>query len=297
MDGFSLCNKGRTGFFNLISGLVLITLFVITPLQAYAQPKTAIQLVGARPLYFGGLNDLAKEYEQKTGINIFAKAGGCMAALAMMENASMSQIPSNGKSIGAWCCPLPKGMAEKMGIVRIPIAMDAIAVYVHPSNPVDNISVRNLKRIYRGEITNWSQLGGPEKPVVPLVRRHCEELPEVFRENIVGKWQDYESKTDWLEVKSIEKMIENVEKFPLAIGYESHVFNRKESVKILRVEGLLPSMKNIKTKQYPFWRNLSITVHRSSMDDPAIKGFIDYALSPEGQKILGRKLVSILPEN
>ena len=246
----------------------------------------AFHLVGARPLYFGGLHDLAKHYEKKTGIKIFSRAGGCRAARTEVK------IPDR-RAFGAWCCPVPGGMDAKLGISRIPIAMDAIVIYVHPSNPLDNITIEQLKGIYRGELKNWSSLGGPDKPIVPLVRRHCEDLPEVFRKNVVGEWAEYEAETDWLEVKSIEKMMENVEKFPLAIGYESYVFARKGTVKILKVDGIVPNAETISKRHYPFWRVLSLGVHESHADDPILKGFIKFALGSEGQGILSRKLVGI----
>ena len=253
-----------------------------------ASVGSAFHLVGARPLYFGGLNDLAKYYEKKTGIKIFSKAGGCSAAREEIE------VPDK-LSVGAWCCPVPNTFDDKVGIVRIPIAMDAIVVYVHPSNPINNITIKQLRAIYKGEITSWSQLGGADKPIVPLVRRHCEDLPEVFREKVVGDWGRYEETANWLEVKSIKKMIENVEKFPLAIGYESYVFGGKDSVKIVTVEGIAPNKENIRNMRYPFWRMLSLGVHKSHADDPAVKGFIKFTLGEEGQSILGRKLVG-LPE-
>ena len=256
--------------------------------SASASGDIGFYLVGARPLYFGGLHDLAEYYERKTGIKIFSKAGGCSAAREEME------VPDK-IAFGAWCCPVPKAFDEKVGIVRIPIAMDAIVVYVHPSNPVNNITIKQLRGIYRGEITRWSELGGEDKPIVPLVRRHCEDLPEVFREKVVGDWGRYENIANWLEVKSIKKMIENVEKFPLAIGYESYVFGGNYRVKIVNIEGIVPNKKNIRSMRYPFWRLLSLGVHKSHAEDPAVKGFIKFALGREGQSILGRKLVG-LPE-
>lgn len=267
-------------------GLILFTVFLFFSSPLLALADSDFNIVGARPLYFGGLSDLAKHYEEKTGINIFAQAGGCKAALSEIKMVSK-------QSIGAWCCPVPGMLDEKVGIVRIPIAMDAIAVYVHPSNVIENITIDQLRGIYRGEITSWSQLGGPAKPIVPLVRRHCEDLPEVFRQIVVGSWTDYVDKADWLEVKSIEKMIENVEKFPLAIGYESYVFARQDSVKILRVDGIELNRENIRKRRYPFWRVLSLGVHKSNSNNPFIKKFIDFALAPEGQRILEKKLVGI----
>ena len=255
---------------------------------APAGSTAGFHLVGARPLYFGGLHELAKFYEKKTGIKIFSKAGGCSAAREEIEQ-------PDRLAFGAWCCPVPSAFDEKIGIVRIPIAMDAIAVYVHPSNPINDITIEQLRGIYSGEITRWSELGGADKPIVPLVRRHCEDLPEVFREKVVGGWDGFEEKTDWLEVKSIKKMIENVEKFPLAIGYESYVFAGKDSVKIITVEGIAPDKENIRSMRYPFWRLLSLAVHKSHADDPVVKGFIKFTLGEEGQSILSKKLVG-LPE-
>lgn len=256
--------------------------------SASAAEEAGFHLVGARPLYFGGLHDLAKYYERKTGIKIFSRAGGCSAAREEIE------VPDK-KAFGAWCCPVPNDFDENVGIVRIPIAMDAIVIYVHPSNPITNITIEQLSGIYKGDITSWSELGGADKPIVPLVRRHCEDLPEVFREKVVGDWGRYEDTTNWLEVKSIKKMIENVEKFPLAIGYESYVFGGKDSVKIVTVEGIEPNKDNIRSMRYPFWRLLSLGVHKSYAANPSVMDFIKFTLGEEGQSILGRKLVE-LPE-
>jgi len=91
-------------------------------------------------------------------------------------------------------------------------------------------------------------------------------------------------------------LIENVEKFPLAIGYESSVFAREKLVKVLSVEGVVPTSENIKNKRYPFWRVLSLGVNKSHMENNAMKGFVDFIFSPEGRKILSGKLVAISRE-
>lgn len=282
-----LTNHQRTGlFFGRFHPRALFPCFLILFIAAPVFAESIFNLVGARPLYFGGLHDLANHYERKTGIKILAKAGGCGAALSGIKDNSK-------KTVGAWCCPVPRRVDEEVGMVRIPIAMDAIVIYVNPANPIESITMDQLQGIYRGEINNWSAVGGEDKPIVPLVRRHCEDLPEVFREKVVASWSNYENKTDWLEVKSIEKMIENIEKFPLAIGYESYVFSRKGAVKIIKIDGIAPTSENIRSKRYPFWRILSLAVHKSYAEDPIVKGFLDFTLAPEGQKILSRKLVGL----
>jgi phosphate transport system substrate-binding protein len=269
-------------------GILPIAIFLsISFFGSYtAFAESGFQIVGARSLYFGGLRDLAKDYERKTGIKIFTKAGGCKAASKGME------IPGT-KFIGAWCCPVPYELAKKNGIVKIPIAMDAIAIYVHPSNPVDNISAEELKNIYMGKLKNWSSLGGPNKPIVPVYRRHCSNLQELFRVEIIGSQVNAYETADWLEVKSIEKMIESVEKFPLAIGYESNVFAKGNLVKILKVGGVFPDATNIQNKKYPFWRTLHLTVKEGFEEDWEIKGFLDYSFSGSGRKILNKKLVAL----
>lgn len=281
-------NTSWVGYRVFFISLFNIVLFSGIPSLSAFQVKTipGFSVVGARPLYFGGLNDLAKSYEEKSGVNIFTTAGGCKTAKKEMEH-------SPGLSLGAWCCPVRDGLDDEIGVIRIPIAMDAIAIYVHPSNPVNNISMEQIRGIYRGEIVNWAELGGVNKPIVPIARKHCRDFEEVFRKKVIGEWDKYETKTNWLEVKSIEKMIENVGKFPLAIGYESHVFAERGEVKILKVNGIFPDSDNIQSKRYPLWRVLSLTVPKSDANHPVIKSFIDFTLGPEGQAILRNKLVSI----
>lgn len=173
------------------------------------------------------------------------------------------------------------------------IARDAIAVIVHPSNPVDRLTLQELSLIYRGEIKNWSELGGEDREIVRLSRETNSGTHVYFLESVVrmGNSEDESIfSADTLLLPSSEGIIAEVKDNPNAIGYDSLGYIT-EDVKLIAVSSIeqpdvyiLPSLETVNDNSYLISRNL----YMYTLDEPvgAVKEYMDWIFSTEAQQIV-----------
>jgi phosphate transport system substrate-binding protein len=165
------------------------------------------------------------------------------------------------------------------------VAWDAIVAIVHPDNPVQNISLNDLKNIYEEKITNWKELGGPDKRIV-LISREEDKYSGVgfmFRYLVFGD-PEYELKARSLSFSSSETLEEKIETSPAGMGITGISSAKKRKIKVLSLNGIEPSKENIASGKYPLWRPLYITIPKNPPEK--IKKVVDFMLSPEGQSII-----------
>lgn len=178
--------------------------------------------------------------------------------------------------------------ASKKGLKlkEITIGYDGITVVTNKDNVVKNISSSDLGKIYRGEITNWKEIGGKDAEIVVLSRDSSSGTHEFFKEHIVrggdskGK-QEYGPKT--LYMPSNEAIKQEVIANKNAIGYMGMGYV-DSSLNSLSVDNTLPTLENVLNKKYPISRAVFWIINEPS--DKTIQDIIDYALSPEGQDIV-----------
>jgi len=173
------------------------------------------------------------------------------------------------------------------------IARDAIAIIVHPSNPVDHLTLEQLSKIYKGEITNWSEFGGEDREIVCLSRETNSGTHVYFLEAVVrmGSGEDKSIFTaNALLLPSSEGIIAEVKDNPNAIGYDSLGYIT-DDVKLVAVSSLetpdmfiLPSLETVNNNSYLISRNL----YMYTLDVPtgAVKDYMDWILSAEAQQIV-----------
>ena len=94
--------------------------------------------------------ELAKAYQKKTGIKVVLNGGGATKGI---RDATAGRI-----DIGGACRPIIENDPEERNAYQVPVAWDALAVIVHPSNPVKSITFKQLQDVYLGKITNWKEL-------------------------------------------------------------------------------------------------------------------------------------------
>jgi len=130
------------------------------------------------------------------------------------------------------------------------VALDGIAIVVHPSNPVSKLSLAQLKKIYTGEITSWKELGGPDRKIVKISRDTSSGTYEVFSKMVL-----HGEPIDNAEyVKSNGAIRARVKNTRAAIGYVGLGF--LNSVKPVTIEGIKPTMKTVGSGAYPLARPL-----------------------------------------
>ncbi|GAP15470.1 phosphate ABC transporter substrate-binding protein, PhoT family [Longilinea arvoryzae] len=172
------------------------------------------------------------------------------------------------------------------------IARDAIAVIVNPENPVSQLTMEQISRIYRGEIANWKEVGGEDRPIVRLSRETNSGTHVYFLEAVVrlGNKNDkaiFSPLT--LLLPSSEGIISEVRDNPNAIGYDGLGYVTPE-VKVIAVSPgndkayVLPSIESVNNQSYPIARDLYMY---SKKDDPqAVVDYMQWILSPEAQQIV-----------
>jgi len=160
------------------------------------------------------------------------------------------------------------------------IALDGLAVVVHPTNTLTEISIKNLKDIYTGKITNWKALGGADKEIVVISRDVASGTFEVFKEKVLG---GDKTKEDALMLASNKAIATTIQDTPGAIGYVGLGY-LSEDVKSLKVEGVLPSNKTVQDGTYKLARPLYM--YTNGAPKGLVKDFIDFILSKNGQKIV-----------
>ena len=167
------------------------------------------------------------------------------------------------------------------GLTETILAYDGIAVIVNPENPVSDLDVETIAKIYTGEITNWSQVGGNDAEIVLI-----------GREAGSGTRDGFESITDTedacqyrQELTSTGDVITAVSQNPGAIGYAS-VASVKDTVKALTVAGVAPSNETILDGTYVIQRPFVLVTKADTELSAAAKAFFDYALSADAHEII-----------
>lgn len=180
--------------------------------------------------------------------------------------------------------------ARSRGVVpyEIPVALDGVAIAVHASNPVESLTMDQLRRIYIGQITNWSQVGGPNLPIVVFSRDSNSGTHGLFQQ-IVLKNQNWGRGVRFMPSTSEEAR--EVARTPGGIAYGGVAyFKNRPNIKILKIaakEGepaYAPTEENVRTRKYPISRYLYFYTNGKPRGE--IAKFIEWVLSPEGQALV-----------
>ena len=173
-------------------------------------------------------------------------------------------------------------LARERGVNPVPtiIANDGIAIIVHPENPIDEISLDQLKAIYTGGISRWSELGGTNRPIVVISRDVASGTFEVFKK-LVLKGENV--RPDAIRLASNKAVATTVAKTPDAIGYVGLGFLSPE-VKPLKVDGVSPTPENVISGKYKIVRPLYM--YTNGEPKGLAKEFIQFILSDEGQNLI-----------
>lgn len=177
-------------------------------------------------------------------------------------------------------------LAKGITIKEIVLGHDGITIIANKNSKVKDISTSNLAKIYRGEITNWKEIGGDDASIVVLSRDSSSGTHDFFKEHIVREGnskgsQEFGIKT--LYLPSNEAIKQEINQNPNAIGYVGMGYVDNQ-VTPLTVDGIAPTAENVLSKKYSISREV-YWITKQDMSDVA-KGFIDYALSNEGQNIV-----------
>lgn len=163
---------------------------------------------------------------------------------------------------------------EKADLTGTVVAIDGIAVIVNPQNTIDDLSIEQISALYKGEISNWEEVGGSDSPVVLIGREAASGTRDGFES--ITKTEDLCKYSQ--ELTSTGDVVQTVASNPNAIGYAS-LASVKDSVKAISVEGVLPTKDTIQDGSYKIQRDFVFVTKKNSELSGAAKDFFDYATS------------------
>jgi phosphate transport system substrate-binding protein len=257
-----------------------------------AGKKTSIQNVGSDTMV-NLAQAWAEEYAKvDPSTSIEVSGGGSGIGVAALINGT-ADLANSSRRLE----PEEEEKAKKVG--KSPkehmVGYDGLAIYVHKSNPIEEITIEDLSEIYRegGKIERWSQLGvkaipgGKGDDIVRVSRQNNSGTYHYFREAVVGKKKDYKSGS--LDMNGSKDVVELVSKTPNAIGY-SGLGYATAAVKIVKVSkkkgepAVTPSVATVLDKTYPIARPLYM--YTPGEEPPQVKKYLDWILSEAGQHIV-----------
>lgn len=174
-----------------------------------------------------------------------------------------------------------KKLAENYNLVGIShlIAKDALSIYVNEGNTIRNLELHQIKKIFSGRVTYWSEVGGNNEKIDVIIRSPNSGTHYYFYEHILEEENYATSAT----VKNLtEEIIEEVRKNKNAIGYGGIGFSKE--VPHILINGIEPNIENVKNDSYPIIRYLYF--YTQNNPDGLTKKFLDWVNSREGQKII-----------
>ncbi|MTI55779.1 phosphate ABC transporter substrate-binding protein PstS family protein [Geosporobacter ferrireducens] len=271
----------------MISRLLVFAMIiaVCTPFSAVFAAETKIVLAGStsvQPL----AEELAAAYMQKNkDIKIEVQGGGSSVGVKSAAD-GIADIGMSSREL----------TTSEKGLHEFEIALDGIAVVVNPSNKTSDLTMDQVKKIFVGEITNWKEVGGADKPIVVVSREQGSGTRGAFIEITGIQGKDASGKTvDNTTNKAITQpstgaVKQTVAVTPESIGYVS-LGAMDTTVKALKIAGVEATEANIKAKKYGIYRPFLLLT--KSAPSGAVKQFIDFILSAEGQKIVGKDYITV----
>ncbi len=164
--------------------------------------------------------------------------------------------------------------------VEFIVAFDCIVPIVHPTNPLKDITLDQLKGLYKGDIRNWKEIGGADKPVVIISRDTSSGTYEVWEEKVMKKERVFPGA---LLQASNGAVVQAVSNNPNAIGYIGVGYGDK-SVKLISVNSIVGSKQTTLDKTFPISRPLYMYTPVPAAGD--VKNFLDFVISDKGQKLV-----------
>ena len=200
------------------------------------------------------------------------------------ESAGGEKAIIEGTSDLSGVANIPSASTLSKGVVSTLIGYDAIAVIVNEKNPVRNLTLEQLRGIFTGKIKNWNELGGPDLTILPYIVDIESATHKVFRSVVLG--QENYALAEMVAPDSA--IIEKIKSSPGSIGHISFSFLKNtEGIKTPTIDGQQISLTN---KEYPITRPLYLLWWSGRRD---INQFVEWVLSPEGQRLLMKRFVGL----
>lgn len=260
--------------------IAMALLVVASTFPAFAQ--RAVTIKGSDTMVIMNAR-LAETYMARKGGQIQVTGGGSGVGIASLINGT-TEIAASSRPIKTSEIDKLKARFATRG-VAVPIARDGLAVYLHTSNPVQELTLSQLRDIYTGKFTNWKQVGGKDATIILYSRENSSGTYQYFKDNVL-MGRDYSSRAQTLQ--GTAAVVNAVAKDANGIGYGGAAYAK--GIRFARVKkddksaAIAPSLATVKSGDYPISRYLYFYLRAQPKGQT--RQFIDWALSPEGQEIV-----------
>lgn len=258
----------------LLLALVCATIFSSAP-NCFA--NSTITIKGSTTVLPIAQNMAEVFMDRHHNVNISVQGGGSGVGIASIIEGTCDIADSSRKAKDK---EIKKAKSNGINLTANIIAMDGIAVIVHPSNKIYEITKKQIKDIYTGKISNWSKVGGKKQRIVAISRDTASGTFEAFNKLVLKKER---VRQDALMQASNQTIVSIVSKTSGAIGYVGLGY-LSNKVKALIVNGVKPSKQTVASGTYSLSRPLFM--YTNGKPKGTVKKFVDFILSEEGQKIV-----------
>jgi len=252
-------------------------LIILNSCKSLLNDSHTIRISGSDTMYFLTIR-LASEYMKlHPESQVLVKGGGSTIGFNDLQSGkadlSMSSRNINSQEV--------KTLATTYSAVGMSylIAKDALSIYVNWYNPIENLTLEQIKDIFTCKSNNWSNFGGKNDSILVVIRTPQSGTYEYFKSHLLD---DEEYCHNALVINTTESVLKTVILNKNSIGYGGIGYN--DGVKLLKVNGVLPLENNVRNETYPIIRYLYFYTVKSPSGD--VKKFIDWVMSSEGQKII-----------
>jgi phosphate transport system substrate-binding protein len=265
-----------------LTKLFVLAIVTALPLAASAAP---VSIKGSDTMVILGQR-WAEEYMHKNPNNpIQVTGGGSGTGISALINGTTDICQSSRAMKPAEKSKL-RDRYNTTG-VEIPVARDGLAVYVHSSNTLTEISMQQLKDIFTGKLTNWKDVGGPDSKIIVYSRENSSGTYVFFKDHVLAG-RDFSPRAQTMP--GTASVVNAVSKEKFGIGYGGAAYAK--GIKILKVKkdagspAIAPDLKTVVDGSYVLARPLFFYLRNKPSGD--IKTFVDFVLSAEGQKIVDK---------
>jgi phosphate transport system substrate-binding protein len=238
-------------------------------------PETETLLIAGSSTMRGYLEPVVKAFAAKNpSVNVVCEGGGSTAGLVALKHGAIDVA-----TVSRVVTPAEDDVYLRDYLV----ARDGVAIVVNPANPVNDLSIHQLTKMFEGEITTWKAVGGADLPVVIVDREKDSNLRRSFEELVPGLAGDAAPRAAKI-IPHADELIAFMKSTPGAIGYMT-LKKIGPAVKPLHINGVEMSRMTMLSGRYPLSRSFYLAVHMTG--SALAERFIEFTLSKDGQTLLG----------
>jgi phosphate transport system substrate-binding protein len=268
----------------MASRLIGVISFLVTiTVLAFPQNSGTITVKGSDTMVLLAQRWAETYMKSHPDVSIQVTGGGSGTGISALINGT-TDICNSSRSMKS---DERKKLKEKSGSsgVEIKCSIDGLCVYVHPSNPIRELSIPQVRDIYTGKITNWKELGGADKKIILYSRENNSGTYVYFKEEVLLN-ADFDNRTQSLP--GTAAVVNAISKDEQGIGYGGVAYGKGVRELSLKKDGKSPACKptveHIKDGTYPLGRYLYMYLKQKPTGE--LKRYVDWILGNDGQKIV-----------